>query len=137
MHWTFATHDLPTFAGWTSHHDLVVKSALGLDPGETDDERAAARAALGRALAARGLPRLDFSSVAKFLAATPSRILVVTLEDALGLADQVNVPGTVAEHPNWRRRLPVFLEDLHSVSGLSSIRDVMAAAGRQVASAAS
>ncbi len=133
---TFATHDLPTFAGWTSHHDLAVKSALGLDPGETDDDRTAARAALGRALAARGLPRLDFSSVTKFLAATPSRILLVTLEDALGLADQVNVPGTVAEHPNWRRRLPVFLEDLKNVSGLSSVRDAMASAGRRPATVA-
>ena len=110
---------------------LAVKRALGLDPGETDDDRTAARAALGRALAARGLPRLDFSSVTKFLAATPSRILVVTLEDALGLADQVNVPGTVAEHPNWRRRLPVFLEHLKNESGLISVRDVMVSAGRR------
>jgi 4-alpha-glucanotransferase len=133
---TFATHDLPTFAGWTSHHDLVVKRALGLDPGETDDDRTAARAALGRALAARGLPRLDFSSVTTFLAATPSRILVVTLEDALGVAEQVNVPGTIAEHPNWRRRLPVFLEDLKRERGLISVQNVMASAGRRVAAVA-
>ena len=26
--------------------------------------------------------------------------------------DQVNLPGTTNEHPNWRRRLPVPLEDL-------------------------
>jgi 4-alpha-glucanotransferase len=24
----------------------------------------------------------------------------------LGQADQPNLPGTVAEHPNWRRRYP-------------------------------
>src|SRR5262249_24333706 len=31
---TFATHDLPTFAGWASNSDLAVKRGLGLDPGE-------------------------------------------------------------------------------------------------------
>jgi len=28
------------------------------------------------------------------------------------VVDQPNIPGTVNEHPNWRRRLPVPLEDL-------------------------
>jgi hypothetical protein len=28
------------------------------------------------------------------------------MEDLLGVLDQPNVPGTVHEHPNWRRRLP-------------------------------
>ena len=106
---TFATHDLPTFAGWISGHDLAVKRALGLDPGESDHDRAAAKETLGRAMAWRGLPALDFPSVAKFLADTPSRLMVVSLEDALGMRDQVNIPGTIEEHPNWRRRLPLDL----------------------------
>jgi 4-alpha-glucanotransferase len=37
------------------------------------------------------------------------------LEDALGLDQQPNLPGTVDEHPNWRRRMPcataALLED--------------------------
>ncbi|MEH2511999.1 4-alpha-glucanotransferase [Nitrobacteraceae bacterium AZCC 1564] len=32
---TFSTHDLPTFAGWRSGHDIDLKHALGIDPGET------------------------------------------------------------------------------------------------------
>uniref|UniRef100_UPI00131F30D2 hypothetical protein n=1 Tax=Mycobacterium tuberculosis TaxID=1773 RepID=UPI00131F30D2 len=28
------------------------------------------------------------------------------VEDALGLEEQANLPGTIKEHPNWRRRLP-------------------------------
>jgi (1->4)-alpha-D-glucan 1-alpha-D-glucosylmutase len=32
------------------------------------------------------------------------------MEDVLGLEDQANVPGTVAEHPNWRRKLPLPVE---------------------------
>jgi 4-alpha-glucanotransferase len=127
---TFATHDLPTFAGWAGGHDLTVKRTLGLDPGESDRDRAAAKEALGRAMAWRGLAVLDFPAVAKFLADTPSRLLVVSMEDALGEVEQVNVPGTIDEHPNWRRRLPVDLEDLPRHDGLSALAKVMAAAGR-------
>jgi 4-alpha-glucanotransferase len=127
---TFATHDLPTFAGWMEGRDLAVKRTLGLDPGESEHERAAAQAAMRRTLAARGLHTLDFPSVAQFLAATPSRLAVVALEDALGLLDQVNVPGTIDEQPNWRRRLPVSLEDLKRENGLRSAAMVMASAGR-------
>ena len=50
---TFGTHDLPTFAGWMRGHDLAVKRALNMDPGETDRERTAAQLALRSALAAR------------------------------------------------------------------------------------
>ncbi len=127
---TFATHDLPTFAGWLSGHDLAVKRGLELDPGESDHDRAAAKEALGRAMAWRGLPNIDCLSVTRFLADTPSRLLMVSLEDALGVVDQVNVPGTVDEHPNWRRRLAVPLEDLLPSSTLRSIEGVMETSGR-------
>ena len=30
----------------------------------------------------------------------------------LGVVDQPNIPGTIDEHPNWRRRLPVPLEQI-------------------------
>jgi 4-alpha-glucanotransferase len=127
---TFSTHDLPTFAGWRSGADLAVKRALGIDPGETDNDRAAAVAGLDRALAARGLAGFDFLVVARWLAATPSRLVVVPMEDALGIIDQVNVPGTVDEHPNWRRRLPVALEDLRHDGRLAALAGAMAAEGR-------
>jgi 4-alpha-glucanotransferase len=122
---TFATHDLPTFAGWTARHDLGIKRALGIDPGESDSDRIAALEALQRAMAWQGLPSLDYPSVTRFLAKTPSRLLVVTIEDVLGLVEQVNVPGTTHEHPNWQRRLPVSLVDLETQ--LASIADVIGA----------
>ncbi|MPZ39305.1 MAG: 4-alpha-glucanotransferase [Rhizobiales bacterium] len=127
---TFATHDLPTFAGWASGHDLTVKRSLNIDPGESDSDRAAAKDALGRTMAWRGLPTLDFLSVTRFLADTPSRLLMVSLEDALGDINQVNLPGTVEEHPNWRRRLAVPLEELLNASALPAVAAVMDAAGR-------
>ena len=127
---TFATHDLPTFAGWLSGHDLAVKRGLGLDPGESERERDVAREALRRTLAAHGWPTLDFLSLTQFLAATPSRLLLVNLEDAVGSPEQVNLPGTVNEYPNWRRRLPVALEDLLERTSLPALATAMAAAGR-------
>src|SRR5262249_42456194 len=126
----FATHDLPTFAGWVSGRDLAVKRELGLDPGESDSDRVAAAEALGRAMAWRRLPSVDWISVTRFLADTPSRLLIVSVEDALGVTNQVNLPGTIDEYPNWRRRLPVLLEDLLRSSALSSVPAVMEASGR-------
>ncbi len=130
---TFNTHDLPTFAGWITGYDLETKRSLGLDPGETDGDRASALAALRSAVAVgRGVEDVDFSSVLKYLAATPSRLLVISMEDALGLKDQPNVPGTVDEHPNWRMRLPVLLEDLPAHERLRSVAEILAAHGRGV-----
>jgi len=34
----------------------------------------------------------------------------VQLEDVFGCRDQVNLPGTVDQYPNWRRKLPLELE---------------------------
>jgi 4-alpha-glucanotransferase len=128
---TFATHDMPTFAGWISRHDLQVKRALGIDPGESDDDRAAAFDALQRAMAWQGLPLLDYPSITRFLAKTPSRLLVMTIEDVLSLVEQTNVPGTIDEHPNWRRRLPVELESYPD--RLAPIASLMTDAGRRSA----
>ena len=37
---TFNTHDMPSFRGWLDGHDLRVKRAIGVDPGESDEARA-------------------------------------------------------------------------------------------------
>jgi len=125
---TFATHDLPSFTGWMSGHDLRLKRSIGIDPGESDDERAHSRHMLRQALHIDRDPRL--ADVARFLAVTPTRLVVVSIEDVLEVQDQVNVPGTMHEHPNWRRRLPVALEDLKDDPRLAEIADVFAQARR-------
>jgi 4-alpha-glucanotransferase len=127
---SFNTHDLPTFAGWSSDHDLAVKRQLDIDPGESDDDRARARAALRSAVGSPDNTEPDFSAVAAYLARTPSRLLVVAMEDVLGILDQPNIPGTVQEHPNWRRRLPVALEDIAQHQGLAALANIMTAADR-------
>jgi 4-alpha-glucanotransferase len=129
---SFGTHDVATFAGWREHHDLAVKRALGMDAGETGEQRHGALDALRHALQQHGLDSADFAAVARYLADTRSRLLVVSMEDVLGLRDQVNLPGTTHEHPNWRRRLPVALEELKNQPALSATADIMRSAGRSV-----
>ena len=33
-------------------------------------------------------------------------LVLIPVEDALAMREQPNLPGTLDEHPNWRRRLP-------------------------------
>jgi 4-alpha-glucanotransferase len=121
---------MPTFAGWREFRDLAVKRALNIDPGESDEDRHRALDALRQALARRGHPATDFAAVSKYLADTPSRLVVLSLEDLLAVREQVNLPGTVDEHPNWRQPLPVELELLRDHEGLASAAEVMRGAGR-------
>lgn len=124
---TFNTHDLPTFAGWMADHDLRTKRALHIDPGESDETRAHARSMLADAI--RGMGE-GFAGVAAFLAQTPARLVMVALEDVLGVHDQVNIPGTIDEHPNWRQRIPVSVEGLARHEGLKNVAAIFAQAGR-------
>jgi 4-alpha-glucanotransferase len=127
---TFATHDLPTYAGWRDGRDLAVKRGLGLATGETRQQRQAAFDALERAVTQSAGERADFAAVAGFLTSTRSRLLIVSMEDLLGESDQVNVPGTIDSYPNWRRRLPVTLEDLTRQEGVMAIANGMRVAQR-------
>ena len=34
------------------------------------------------------------------------------IEDLLGMAEPVNVPGTYWEYPNWQRKVNVDIEDI-------------------------
>jgi 4-alpha-glucanotransferase len=122
---TFNTHDLSTYAGWRSFGDLKTKRALGIDPGESDDARWHALAMLDDVLRQNGIDRNDLYSVLGFLARTKSRLLAISLEDILGVVDQPNIPGTVNEHPNWRRRLPVPIEAMTSAVDVTALRTAL------------
>ena len=127
---TFSTHDLPTFVGWRSQHDLALRTTLKIPAGETEKERAAAIRALRAALRAQGLDGLDYASIVRFLAASPAKLLSVALEDALGEREQVNVPGTIDEHPNWRRKLSRELESLSADAVLREVARIAGDSGR-------
>jgi 4-alpha-glucanotransferase len=119
---TFNTHDLSTYAGWRSFGDLKTKRSLGIDPGESDDARWHALAMLDEVLRHHAIGRNDLFSVANFLTRTKSRLLAISLEDLLGVVEQPNIPGTVNEHPNWRQRLPVSIEQIASAVDVAALK---------------
>jgi 4-alpha-glucanotransferase len=116
------THDLPTVAGWWQAADLDLRRGLGLaDDGEVA-RRGAERKMLWRAFAqadvAKGpapekketAPVVD--AAIAFVARTPDPLALVPLEDLVGSGEQPNLPGTIDEHPNWRRRLATPADQL-------------------------
>jgi 4-alpha-glucanotransferase len=119
-----STHDLPTVAGWWRGTDIEVRSQIGLvpDPEKEKAERLKERRSLWRAFRRAGVaigdlpaataPSLVVDAAVKFLAETPSHLTLLPLEDALALEEQPNLPGTIDEHPNWRRRYPGQAQDL-------------------------
>jgi 4-alpha-glucanotransferase len=119
---TFNTHDLSTYAGWRSFSDLKLKRSLGIDPGESDDARWRALTMLSDALRHHAIQDHDLYAVVSFLARTKSRLLAVSLEDLLGVIDQPNIPGTVNEHPNWRQRLPVAVDEIAAAIDVPALK---------------
>jgi 4-alpha-glucanotransferase len=51
-------------------------------------------------------------AVHAYLARTPSMLAMAQIDDLTGESDPVNMPTTSTEHPNWRRRLCMTLEEL-------------------------
>jgi 4-alpha-glucanotransferase len=124
---TFNTHDLSTYAGWRCFSDLKLKRSLGLDPGESDDARWHALAMLSDVLRHHAIHDHDLYAVAGFLARTRSRLLAISLEDLLGVIDQPNIPGTIDEHPNWQRRLPLTIDAMASAIDTTALQKATAA----------
>jgi 4-alpha-glucanotransferase len=122
---TFNTHDLSTYAGWRTFSDLKLKRSLGIDPGESDDSRWRALTMLSDILRRHGIDGHDLYAVAGFLARTKSRLLAISLDDLLGVVDQANIPGTRDEHPNWRRRLPLPIDQIAAAIDASALKTAM------------
>jgi len=115
---TTSTHDLPTLNGWLQGRDIDWNERLNLiDPVTANDWRRNRQReceGLDRALrqdpqnfqeeALGNAPTLDASI--RFLGHTRAPLVLLPIEDALGLEEQANLPGTVSGHPNWCRRLP-------------------------------
>ncbi|GAY24300.1 4-alpha-glucanotransferase [Sphingobium fuliginis] len=111
------THDTPTLAGWWTGRDLEWSRLLdrgGESGAERDQNRKALWRAIGEAtpMPAKDDPDMVIDRALAFLAGTPSSLLLVPMEDMVGMIEQPNLPGTVDTHPNWRRRLPDRMEKL-------------------------
>tara|TARA_R110002073_G_scaffold4803_1_gene30447 strand:- start:32721 stop:34559 length:1839 start_codon:yes stop_codon:yes gene_type:complete len=124
---SWATHDLPTWEGWRQARDIDWRAKLG----EVGDE-AAARAARAAEVAAFDslIGGHDMNAMHGFLARCSSHLVAIQGEDLAGAVEQANLPGTVYEHPNWCRRLPLPISGLISAPGLKQTGAIMAQAGR-------
>jgi 4-alpha-glucanotransferase len=105
-----------------------VRHDIGVALGESPEHRTHSQAALRQALASYGGD--DIAAVAGFLAATPCRLVAIALDDIQGVRDQVNIPATTTQHPNWRRKLPVAIEDLPNDENMQRVAQAFAHAGR-------
>lgn len=125
-----STHDLPTLSGYWEGLDLALRDRLHLFPTDKHREdqvigRAEDRARLLVALEKEGLLPAGLSvqavpegemtvdlavSIHRFLARTPAMVMMAQMEDVLGQREQINLPGTTDERPNWRHKLGLGLE---------------------------
>lgn len=72
-----------------------------------------------------GYPEGLDEAVHRFVANTKSKVFLNQLEDILQVENMQNLPGTDKDkHPNWRRKLPIPLEDFEE--NISYIRNVKA-----------
>ena len=105
---TFATHDFrPSPAGGIS---MIWRSngRSAWIPAKPATQRHGALDALRRALNQQRPPNRPTLRRWRDTSRILHRgLLVISIEDVLGLREQINLPGTINEHPNWRRRLPV------------------------------
>ncbi|MFP4897381.1 4-alpha-glucanotransferase, partial [Paraburkholderia sp. EG304] len=90
--------------------DLAWRARLEAQPAadhaQAMAERHADVARLARAVGGGATPATLRLAALRHVAAGPAPLALLPVEDALGLRGQVNLPGTVAVHPNWRQRLP-------------------------------
>jgi 4-alpha-glucanotransferase len=115
-----STHDLPTVAGWWHGKDIARRAecgrlGVGVNEADVAAERATDRGVLWQAFVRAGAadgdvppahdtqPAVD--AALTFVASTSAPICIQPIEDLIGVEEQPNLPGTIDEHPNWRRRL--------------------------------
>ena len=133
-----STHDLATVAGWWSGRDLEWRGSLGLlgddahkarewdtrarDRGMLWDAMRDSDAAWGEAPAGWDKDPVADAAV-RHVGGSACDLVILPIEDALALPEQPNLPGTLDEHPNWRRRLPGPAADLLRQPGVAARLD--------------
>ena len=137
---TVATHDTSTLSGWWQGRDLEWRQQLNLYPNEEAghaDRSARASDRKNLIAALNDLQVIDMNkapqlepalmntelsvAVQKYVAHSPSHIQLIPLEDALECTEQVNIPGTIDQHPNWLQKLPVLVEDFDQKESVKEI----------------
>lgn len=130
---TAGTHDMPTYAAFWQGEDITLYRDLKLISKNSSLSatryRVQERLQFVQAFKDAGLDIPDISPTEltgedlpawfipgayTFLAKSPSLLLLVRLEDVLEQVEQVNLPGTFLEYPNWRYKITVDIEGLEA-----------------------
>ncbi len=130
------THDLPTYSAFWKGLDLDLAKKIGTvtlkqykqDKANRPNELLcfiqgfiAQQLPVDEVFDYLSVPRWFTENTYAYLARSNSLILLVRLEDVLEQDEQVNLPGTYLEYPNWRYKLPVELDDLFADERVQSI----------------
>jgi 4-alpha-glucanotransferase len=134
------THDLPPTAGYLAGEHVRLREKLGLLTRPADEELAADQAQqsawleeLHRVWLLEDDPDVDAIILAlyRYLGRTPSKLLALSLADAVGDLRTQNQPGTTDEYPNWRVPLrgpdgrKLQLEDVFTDSRAAALAEAM------------
>ena len=134
------THDLPPTAGYLAGEHVRLRHELGLLTRSLAEELAADAAErdawLGTLRRRGSLPEnADVEAIVaelhRYLTWTPSRLLCVSLTDAVGDRRTQNQPGTTDEYPNWRVPLTgpdgtvMALEDVFTSARVAALAAVV------------
>src|SRR5690606_34806976 len=125
-------HDLPTLRGWWAGKDVGLRLDYQLIDAESaqeqseerDKERIALIDLLGSDSARHEATELDEDLVVaahRKLARSAAMLVAVRLADIVGEDAPTNLPGTDTQFPNWRRVLPLTLEDIRKLPLFSSL----------------
>ncbi len=133
---SLSTHDLPTAAGFLRGEHVRVRAELGLLDDVAAEQSSAdkEKAEWLTLLRSEGLLPTEpdendiIVAMHHFLAATPSRLKLISPYDIVAEPRQPNLPGTVDEYPNWRLPLPETIEQLRDDPRVAEITAVFQAA---------
>lgn len=130
------THDMPPLKMWWFGYDIELSRSLNLITDEEKYQQYKVREAdrykllsaldfnqtwpadnlrKGNYIYGEGYPEGIEEALHAFLAKTSSKVVLLQPEDIFGVDKRQNFPGTdVDKYPNWRRRLPINVEDMES-----------------------
>ncbi len=122
----FATHDTPTIAGFFTAQDARLRAGFG-----DVDAPTLAGIVADRQRAADSLETTEpVTAIHHRLARARSDIVAVQLDDIAERIEQQNLPGTVDEYPNWRRKAPFTVNEITTSDSFARLGADMAAQNR-------